>query len=63
VSTHVEAFLEGGPLDGETRVLDDRLPLWDPEVRGWDGFYILDADGAWVWTEDDDEYLWGPDDG
>lgn len=53
MSTHVEAFLEGGPLGGEVRLIDDRLPLWDPEVPGWTGVYVPAADGGWTWEADD----------
>lgn len=53
MSTHVEAFLEGGPHGGETRVLDDRETEWDPDVEGWVGCYERPAGGpVWVWVDD-----------
>lgn len=53
MSTHVEAFLEGGPHDGETRVIDDRVWEWDPEVECWAGVYVRSAGSpVWTWAHD-----------
>jgi hypothetical protein len=58
MSTHVEAYLEGGPHDGATRIIDDRDTEWDPDVEGWVGCYerqLVDRSypsTVWVWVDD-----------
>lgn len=55
MSTHREICCEGGPHDGETHVIDDRLEYWDPDPDGdvWAGVYEPSAyPPVWIWIDD-----------